>query len=175
MDTFEKAIESLQHNEAPFWWLTSGSNKIGQNIKEDDLNKSVELLRTAVGFVGPGSYKLEYSTKVTDRSGSFKFPFTKGSSASSTPTTMNAICTNPYGIPDAVLKQVQDETRFKLIVEGMAEKFNKFMDEWPEYKKKIDTLWDEDSDGNGIADVMEGAKKIADVAQTAKQMKSIFS
>ena len=165
----------MQHNEAPFWWLSSGTSKMGQNIKEDDLNRSVTLLEKSVSLLPSGTYKLECSTNKNDRSGSFKFPFVKGGSVAASTTAMSAQSTNPYGIPDHILKQVQDETRFHLLVEGMAEKFNRFMEEWPAYKKKIDTLWSEDDDENGIPDILEKAKQVSDVVQTAKQMKSVFS
>ncbi|WP_460640073.1 hypothetical protein [Larkinella harenae] len=88
----------------------------------------------------------------------------------------NAVSTNEYGIPDHILKKVQEETRFKMLVEGMADDFRQFMKEWPEYKKKIDKIesYLKDEDGDGTPDFMQVAKTASDTVNSVREVKKVF-
>lgn len=177
MDTFNDAEQFIRDNEAPFWWLFSGNSKVGQNAKESDVNASIDLLRKAVNILPPGSYKLECTDKVTNRSGSFKFPFTKGSNGQTSTVMQPAQSLNPYGIDDFKLKHIQEETRFRLKVEQMIDKFDDFIEEWPAYKKKIDTMHEylKDENEDGLPDILESAKKVSQIAQAGVDIKKVFA
>ncbi|SFD67533.1 hypothetical protein [Spirosoma endophyticum] len=175
MDTVEQAIQSLQLNESPYWWLYQGNGKVAQNIKETDMQASVQALRNALALLPPGSYKLEHSQKTNDRSGSFKFPFMKGTTVQALMQPAQPVSTNnPYNIPDDKYKQLESEIRHKLSVERVLAKVEVFLDEWPDYKKKIDTLWNEDQDGDGIPDIMDTVKKAGEAVTAVGQVKNAF-
>ncbi|MVM34870.1 hypothetical protein GO755_32880 [Spirosoma sp. HMF4905] len=174
MDTLENAIAFLRHNDTPFWWLFSGNSKVGMNVKEEDINASIDLLRKSVEFLPNGSYKLECSANKNDRSGSFKFPFTKGQISTTRAATMSTNSMNPGGLSDEHLRRIRDEERFKLKVENLVDKMERFFEEWPDYKKKIDRLLTDDDD-DGIPDILEMTRKVTDVAKAGKEMKGLFS
>ena len=175
MDTVEQAIQSLQLNESPYWWLYQGNGKVAQNIKESDMQASVQALRNALALLPSGSYKLEHSQKTNDRSGSFKFPFMKGTSVQAAMQPTQSIGNNPYNISDAAYLQLQNEIRAKVLAEQLHAKMDTFFsDVWPEYKKKIDTLWNEDQDGDGMPDILETVKKAGDAMSAVGEVTKTF-
>ncbi|QHV97566.1 hypothetical protein [Spirosoma endbachense] len=177
MDTVEQAVDYLHHNKTPFWWIRSGNNKIGDNTDEADLNASVEQFRKTVQFLPPGQYKLECSRNPKDRSGSYLFPFTKGTSAQTSNPMQAAPSTNVYGISDAVVLKIQEETRQRILLEQMHGDFMAFIKDWPEYRKKIDALHNymKDDDDDGTPDFLEMTRKASDTVQAASEMKKVFS
>ena len=179
MDTVETAVDYLRHNQTPFWWVFSGSSKIAESTNTDNLDDSITRFRDAARFWPAGSYKLECSDKASNRSGSFKFPFTKGqTTATQLPMQPAQQSNNVYGIPDAVLSKIVDETRQKILVEQMHADFVGFFKEWPEYKKKIDKMYDhlldKDSDGDGTPDLMETARKGSEIVKNVADVKKVF-
>ena len=179
MDTVENAIQYLQLHETPYWWVKSGKTKIGEYVASEDMNTSIAHFRTASALWPAGTYTLECSYKEQNRSSSFSFPFTKGQQPAATAQAMGhaqGVSTNAYGISDQLLKQIQEEARFKMLVEGMADDFKDFMKEWPEYKKKIDKIdaFLKDEDENGTPDILENVKKGTEMVKTVSELGSVF-
>ncbi|GAB3754607.1 hypothetical protein [Spirosoma pomorum] len=179
MDTVQTAVEYIRHNRKPYWWVKSGSRKVGECTSTDNVEDSIHQFLTCVNFLPPGSYQLECSDKENNRSGSLNFPFTKAQSSgqSATPMPPAQPSTNVYGIPDAVYQKIQEETRQKLLVEQMHGQFMDFMQEWPEYKKKIDKCVEllKDEDDDGIPDLFESAKKVGDTIGAVSEVKKLVS
>jgi hypothetical protein len=178
MDTVEQAVDYLRHNQTPYWWVKSGNSKIADNTDESELNQSVEQFRKAVQFLPPGAYKMECSRNPKDRSGSYFFPFTKGQLNAQTTNSMQAApSTNVYGISDAVVLKIQEETRQRILLEQMHGDFMAFIKDWPDYRKKIDALHNymKDDDDDGTPDFLEMTKKASDTVQAATEIKKVFS
>lgn len=176
MATLANAVENLKLNQTPIWWLYSGSTKVGQFTKSDNLQDSIDYLEQAVSLLPAGNYRLKSSDKEANHSGAVHFTFTKGSdSAPSTTTAMSTPnSTNAYGISDEKLKQLQEEIRFRLMVEGMVDDFKDFMKVWPEYKKKIDTLW-ADEDNDGTPDILGSLSKVSQAVEHGNKIKQSLS
>jgi len=184
MDTVETAVEYLQHHNTPYWWVTTGNSKIGECISTDDLNQSIAQFRAASRFWPAGSYKLECSDKAANRSGSFKFPFSKGQSTGQPATAMQPLpaatpSTNAYGIPDHVYQQIQAEAKQRFMFEQMYTEFSAFMKDWPEYKQKLDKVdkieeFLRDEDGNGVLDIFDSAKKVGDTINTVSEIRKVL-
>ena len=177
MDTVEQAIDYLRHNNTPYWWVKSGNSKIADNTDEADINASVELFRKSAVFFPAGSYKLECSRNPKDRSGSYLFPFTKGTNAQPANSMQPVQSTNAYGVSDVVLKQIQEETRRTLLFEQMADKFGPAMELLKDLDtrlKKVEKFLSEDEDEDGIPDFAEMTKKASDTVQAAHSIKKVF-
>lgn len=179
MDTLQTAEQYIRHNQTPYWWVTSGSAKLAESVDTENIEDSIARFRESSVFWPDGNYRLECSQKKADRSGSFKLPFTKKGQSAATAQAMGsaqAVSTNAYNIPDHIYKQVVEEARFKMLVEGMADDFKTFMREWPEYKKKIDKIdaFLKDEDENGTPDIFENVKKGTEMVKTVSELGSVF-
>lgn len=177
MDTVETAIEYLRHNQTAYWWVFSGNSKIAECTNTDNVEDSISRFREASRFWPSGSYKLECSDKAANRSGSFKFPFSKGQGqpTSQSPTPM-AQSNNAYGIPDHVLLQIQNETRRTLLFEQMHDKFGPMVDLVKDLEKRVEKLEKilADEDEDGTPDILEMTRKGAELAKAGSEIKRVF-
>ncbi len=178
MDSVETAAQYLQHHGTPYWWVMSGKSKIGECISTEDMNTSIAQFKASSVFWPAGSYVLECSDKVANRSGSFKLPFTKGQTTAATAQAMQPAqpSNNVYGIPDAVYQKIQAEERQRLLMEQMHGQFTAFIAEWPEYKKKIDKIdaFLKDEDGDGTPDLLENIKTATSTVSAVSEMGKVF-
>lgn len=176
IDTVENAVAYLQHHNTPYWWVKSGTTKIGECVDTEDMTASIAQFRTASTLWPSGSYKLECSDKPQNRSGSFTFPFTKGQSAATAQAMPPVATNNVFGVPDATYAHLQSQFEQAFIMRQMYEFYRTFEKEWPEYKKKIDAMHTflKDDDGDGTPDILENVKKGTEMVKTVSELGSVF-
>ena len=178
MATINEAINHLKHNETPYWWLFSGSQKVGQYTKNDNLPDSINHLEQQVSMLPSGNYRIKSTDRESNHAGALNFNFTTANATNPTGTSMQPATTNNvYGVPDAVYAKIQNEARQNLMMEQMHGGWSDFIKEWPEYKKKIDFCYKElsDDDDDGTPNFLEMGRKLKETTDMVGGLKSSFS
>ncbi|WP_144051598.1 hypothetical protein [Fibrisoma limi] len=88
-----------------------------------------------------------------------------------------ALSTNAYGVPDHVLKTIQEETRRTLLFEQMSQQFGPMAEMVKDLVKRVEKIekYLADDDKDGIPNFLDTTKKVSDTVQAASEMKKVFS
>ncbi|CCH52358.1 hypothetical protein BN8_01354 [Fibrisoma limi BUZ 3] len=179
MANLSNAIEHLRLNHTPYWWLFSGTTKVGQYTKSDNLDDSIAHLQNSVGLLPDGNYRLKSSDKENNHSGAVQISFNTSANAPAQPATamQTALSTNAYGVPDHVLKTIQEETRRTLLFEQMSQQFGPMAEMVKDLVKRVEKIekYLADDDKDGIPNFLDTTKKVSDTVQAASEMKKVFS
>lgn len=175
MDTTENAVSYLNLHKTPHWTLFSGSTKVGESDGSDNLEDSITRFRETMQLLPSGSYKLLCAKNPKDNRGGLTCTFSKGQTSSASPANpmQAAPSSNIFGVPDATYAHLQAQFEQAFIMKQMYQWFQEFSKEWPEYKKKIDILY-EDEDGDGTPDFMQMAKTASDTMNSVKEVSKAF-
>lgn len=179
MATVANAIQSLELNETPYWWLYSGATKVGQSINTNDMAESIARFRQIVELQPHGNYKVTGAKNPNDNRGgtSINFNIAKDAPASATQSTPAVISTNAYNIPDHVLQKIQEETKRTLLFEQMHQQFGPMAEMVKDLMKrveKIEKFLKDDDDGDGTPNFLEMAKTATDTVKSVGEIKSVF-
>lgn len=179
MATVANAISSLELNETPYWWLYSGTTKVGQSINTDNMADSIARFRQIVELQPHGNYKVTGAKNPNDNRGgtSINFTITKDAPANAMQSTTAAMSTNAYGIPDHQLRTIQEEARRTLLFEQMQQQFGPMADMVKDLLRRVEKMekyLKEDEDGDGTPDWMQTVKTATDAAKSVGEIKSVF-
>lgn len=181
MATVANAIQSLELNDTPYWWLFNGSSKVGQNISSADMADSLTRFRQIVELQPPGNYKLTGAKNPNDNRGgtSINFTISKDAPANAMQNAAPVVSTNAYNIPDHVYQQIVQKAQQDFMFQQMYNEFQAFMKDWPEFKKRIEKIekieaYLKDEDQDGTPDILQMAKQATDTVKSVSEIKSVF-
>ena len=180
MLTETTVLEQLQTDQTPFWYLYESGGTKAFRVSGDtaDIDVSVQRLTDTLAQLAPGTYRLKAAESPNKHNGAKWHDLTIGARNAKPNSGRMTGSTNAYGIPDNVLKQIQEETRQKFMFEDMYAEFKQFRAEWPEYKKKVDKMekyLSEDLDGDGIPDFAQTVSSVAKSVEGINTVKKVFT